>query len=520
MLRDLASIVALLTLGALLFLHRLGDRELTSSHEARAAQNARSIVTQGTWGLPRLLDQHVELQKPPLYYWLVAAIAWLRDGEVDAWSVRLPAALAALGCLLFVYVVGAASGRRRGGFLAAVLLASCLHFTWLGRVGRIDMPLTFVTALALGGFYLGARRPRAWTWLALAYAALGVGLLLKGPIALALSAAAITGFLVLQRVRRLRESTFVRSVWPALGLRSDGRSPPFDLRKLAVSLIWGVPLVVAIAAPWYVWVNLKTGFQQWHVFFWYHNFERGFGSTTLASHPPWFYLPRLAVDLLPWIAIVPVAVCYFARRQRWRSEPEACCGLMWFLAMLVLLSLMRFKRADYLAPAYPGLAIWLGFVADRWFRERNLAQTSRARSMLLSPRALGLTTAMCVAAWLSYVEWIEPARESGRPYRRFAEEIRRRTSHPVIFFRAEAHELAFHVGPPLDTILEWENLDIWATQPQTIYFVMPADCAGAWPAHLDKGRLEPVLASADLVERNRERPLLLMRSVPLAPRNP
>jgi hypothetical protein len=289
---------------------------------------------------------------------------------------------------------------------------------------------------------------------------------------------------------------------------------------MAMSLCWGIPLAAAIAAPWYVWVNIETSFQQWHVFFWYHNVERGFGSETLASHPSWFYVPRLAVDFLPWIVIVPVAGWYFASRQRWRSEPEACFGLEWFLAMLGTLSLMRFKRADYLAPAYPGLAIWLGFLADRWFSERTQAQAPRVWSMLLSPRTLGFTTVLCVAAWLSYVEWIEPARERGRPYRRFAEEIRRRTQHPVIFFRAEAHELAFHVGPPLDTILEWENLDIWATQPQTIYFVMPADCARAWRQHLDKGRLEPVLASADLVERNRERPLLLMRSIPRAAGNP
>lgn len=518
MFRHGAPIAALLALGALLFLHRLGDRELTSSHEARAAQNARSILTEGTWGLPHLLDRHVELQKPPLYYWLAAAISWLRDRQVDAWSVRLPAALSALGCLLFLYVVGFACGRPRAGFLAAVLLATSLHFTWLGRVGRIDMPLTFTTTLVLGGFYLGSRRGPSWPWFLGAYLGLGLGLLLKGPIALALPAAAAGWLLLLERVRRLRETTWIRCVWPGLGLRSDGLAGPTVARRFVVSLSWGMPLVLAIAAPWYVWVNLNTDFKQWNVFFWYHNVERGFGSATLASHPMWFYLPRLGADLLPWSAVIPVAGWYFIRKRRWHGEPEACFGLGWFLAMLALLSCMRFKRADYLAPAYPGLALWLGFVADRWFLERRRSTTSRHWALLLSPRALGLATVLCAAAWLGYVEWIEPVRESSRPYRRFAEEIRRRTQLPVIFFRAEAHELAFHVGPPLDTILEWENLDVWATQPQTIYVVMPADCARSWRANLDKGCLEEVLASADLVERNRERPLLLMRSVPRAGR--
>ena len=81
----------------ILFFHRLADRDLWSSHEARAAQDAQSILSDGAWGLPHLFDRKVELQKPPLYYWLVAALAQLRGGAVDAWAVRLPAALAAVG---------------------------------------------------------------------------------------------------------------------------------------------------------------------------------------------------------------------------------------------------------------------------------------------------------------------------------------------------------------------------------------------------------------------------------------
>src|SRR5438552_5855291 len=82
----------------LLFFHRLADRDLWSSHEARAAMDAQSILD-GEVGLPRLFDGRAELQKPPLYYWLVASFAQFR-GEVDAWAVRLPSALSAVGCVL------------------------------------------------------------------------------------------------------------------------------------------------------------------------------------------------------------------------------------------------------------------------------------------------------------------------------------------------------------------------------------------------------------------------------------
>src|SRR5262249_61237606 len=86
-----------------LFFHRLADRDLWSSHEARAAMDAQTIIDDGGWWLPHLYDGRAELQKPPLYYWLVALIARARGGIVDAWAVRLPATLSALGCIAVIF---------------------------------------------------------------------------------------------------------------------------------------------------------------------------------------------------------------------------------------------------------------------------------------------------------------------------------------------------------------------------------------------------------------------------------
>src|SRR5438874_5216092 len=88
----LPSAFCLLLLCGVLFFYRLADRDLWNSHEGRAAQDAQSMLDQGDWGMPRLYDGEPEMQKPPLYYWLVAAIAQLRAAPVDAWAVRLPAA--------------------------------------------------------------------------------------------------------------------------------------------------------------------------------------------------------------------------------------------------------------------------------------------------------------------------------------------------------------------------------------------------------------------------------------------
>jgi hypothetical protein len=180
--------------------------------------------------------------------------------------------------------------------------------------------------------------------------------------------------------------------------------------------------------------------------------------------------------------------------------------------MLLLLSCMRFKRADYLLPAYPGAALLLGCAAEAWLRDGRAARGVAV--------GLAVLLACCAAGWFGYLELVAPGLDQGRPDRRFAEAVRRHTSGRVLFFRAEAHAVAFHVGRPLHTLLEWENLDVWAGKAAPTYVIMPADCAGEWPRHLRSGRLVEVLRTTDLAGRGHERPLVLLHTEPRRERLP
>jgi 4-amino-4-deoxy-L-arabinose transferase-like glycosyltransferase len=494
--RPSLPLLGLLLLCGLLFFQGLDARELTASHEARAGQNALSILAEGCWGLPHLLDGTVEMQKPPLYYWLVACVGWLR-GEVDAWAIRLPAALAALGTVLTVFAFGAAVGRRTAGLIAAAALASMMHFTHLAQVGRIDMPLCLCATLSLTGYYLAQKRPdAAGRWYLLVYVAFAAGLLLKGPIALVLPGCVIV----------------THRIW-GLGFQPDilksGYKP--NLR----SLVWGIPLLLALAAPWYLYAGIRTGGDFFRVFFWYHNFQRGFGSEgALATHPWWFYGPRLAVDLLPWGLAVPPLVWYAWRKGILRTDSEARFGLIWLLAMALLLSLMRFKRADYLLPAYPGAALFLGCVAERCFKVHGEPRSWR----------IGFVALLTVIAVAWQVYRAIPANAVGeRHHRIFAEELRRRVppAVPVIFFRVEAHPLAFHFGRRYNTVLEWENLDTWAGSGKNYFVVLPPECERELPDRVRRGRLERLLDSGELFpgERPPDRPLVLLRNARPDPEN-
>src|SRR5262249_26152439 len=189
-----------------------------------------------------------------------------------------------------------------------------LHYTWLARVGRIDMPLTLTTAVALLGFY------RAWEGsrrgLVAAYLAIAAGVLLKGPIAVVLPLGVAGAWLLLHRD------------WRRLPHRSG--------------LWWGVPLLALLVVPVSLWANAQTGGEFVRSFLWHHNVERGFGgSEVLRAHPWWFYAPHLVADFLPWSLLLPAAVWAFVRRGWWRDDPAARFGLVWLVTVSVLLSAAR-----------------------------------------------------------------------------------------------------------------------------------------------------------------------------------
>jgi 4-amino-4-deoxy-L-arabinose transferase-like glycosyltransferase len=520
---------ALAGLCGVLFLHRLGERDLWSSHEARAAMDAESLLAADSPGWPRLHDGRLELQKPPLFYWLAAGAARLRGG-VDALAVRLPAALAGLGVVLAVALgVGVGFRRPAAGLLAGFFLATGAHFPWLARIGRIDMPLTLTTTLAAGGFAFALAGRRPWggceatpppkpeatpltpnpcsppaeegegskrrrglgggvipqplTSLLTAYLACAAGVLLKGPVGLALPAAAVVGFL------------WAEGRWPACW---EFRAWAALLRRLGVW--WGLPLVLLVVVPVFVWAQHLSGGQLGREFFWKHNVERALGGATLRSHFWGMYAGYFLVYFLPYSPLVVLAVL----ARSWRGDPLSRLGLAWGVAVLLLLSCARFKRADYLVPAYPGFAVFLACAV-----ERRLGAPGGRRVLA---GVLGLGGVMA-AGWLVRLGWVLPRQEPFRDYRPFAAEVRRHAPAPacVAFFRTEAHALAFRVGRPLHLVVEWPELRARLRQAGPHYLVTPPECAAECRQQLPGARVEEVCRNTALAGGRHERPLVLLR---------
>jgi 4-amino-4-deoxy-L-arabinose transferase-like glycosyltransferase len=479
---------------------RLGDRDLWSSHEARAAMDAESLLRPGGDGVPRLNDGRLEMQKPPLFYWLVAGVGRLRGG-VDELAVRLPAALSAVGVLLVVALgLGVGLGRPVAGLLAALILATGIHFPWLARIGRIDMPLTLAVTAAGIAFALAllrsddfANRARSTrvsptrllrARLVLGYVACAAGVLLKGPIGLALPGAIAAAMLTAERR------------WSAWR----------DLRPIR-----GLLLVLAIVAPVYLWLEHVSQGQFAREFLWHHNVERGLGGSRLRSHPAWLYLPYLLLYMLPWSALLPFAVWSCVRLLRLKGSSEkpdrvARAGLAWLLGVVALLSLASFKRADYLLPAYPGAAILLGCWLER------LLATAWGRATFAG---VACAAALMVAGWAARIAVFLPREEPYRDYRPFASLVRRQAGDgPVVFFRAEAHALAFRVGQPVEQVVEWPRLRQRLSGPGPHWLVAPPRELAEMPGRLSGFELTEAGRTTDLAGGRHERPLVLLRATP------
>ena len=278
-----------------------------------------------------------------------------------------------------------------------------------------------------------------------------------------------------------------------------------------LGLWWGVALVLALTLPWFFWADAATHGDLYRVFILRHNVERGLGDGDLKVHPWWFYGPQFASDFLPWGILLPAALFLCWRRGTLRTDPEARLGLAWFLAVTAVLSCASFKRADYLLPAYPGAALFLGCI---FANEERRWREARPRIIWVALSLLPcLLAATMTVAWLVRVEHGLPLEEPFRDYRRFAAEVRIRAPQPdqVVFFRTEAHALAFHVGRPLAVLVEWNELQARIAESGERYVVMPEESAAEAPRSLPNVHFEAVLRNTDLSGGRHERPLVLVR---------
>ncbi len=310
------------------------------------------------------------LNKPVLSYWIVAAFYHVFGISVGV--ERLAIALGALGIIAATFLIGRALGSRATGLWAALIVATSPRIVFFSRRIFIDVYITLFMALTLAFFALAERYPeRRRTFLYLMYAAIGLGVLTKGPIAIALPA-------------------LVGLIWLAVGRRLG------DLRRL--SLVPGLLIVLAIVVPWWAAIYNLHGAQRVVDFWIGENFGR-YGTTITADRPMWFFLGGLFADLLmPWapLLVVPFVTGW---RPAASGEPIAHASLrrllwIWIAVIVAVFSFSASKEDLYILPVVPAAA---ALIADALVRsEMGL----RSRAVRVS---FAVMCAICLALAVAIV---------------------------------------------------------------------------------------------------------------------
>ncbi len=190
------KIAAILVLSLILFFNNLGGTALWDPDEPRQAIMAREMIERGDYIHP-YLNGAPYLEKPPLYPWLIIMVSKIK-GRVDEFSSRLPAAISATILLFITYFLGSMLVDKYSGLLSALILATNYQFLSNARESVMDMTFALFIALTIFFNVLAIKGNKRFTFI-LSFIPASLGILTKGPAALAIPALVTFFYLISQK---------------------------------------------------------------------------------------------------------------------------------------------------------------------------------------------------------------------------------------------------------------------------------------------------------------------------------
>ena len=330
------TLALLLASAVVLYFVDLGGASIWDANEAFYVETPREMMERGDYVFPTF-NYQPRVNKPVLSYWIVAG--FYKVFGISVAAERLAIAVGGAGLIAVAFVLGVAAAPRRelavtAGLWAALGLAVAPRVVMFSRRIFIDIWISLFAALTLMCFALAERYPeRRRTWLMLMYVAAGLGVLTKGPIAIAMPVLAFGAYLLVYReFRRLRE----------------------------MMLPLGAVIVLAIVVPWYAALYARSGWTDIANFFLGENLARftdGVGAPQ--NRPIWFYIPVVFSDSFPWSLLLIPAVAALARLRAVAEDRAARVRwlmLLWMGAFVGFFSFSAEKQDLYIFPIVPAIA--------------------------------------------------------------------------------------------------------------------------------------------------------------------
>ena len=355
----------------------LGRWELRKPDEIRYAQVAREMVEGRDWVSLQLYGKPY-VEKPPLFFWLVALSYYLWQG-FTSFSARFPSALFGTFTVLITFFIGKNLFDSRTGFFSGLILATSFLFARFSTRANIDATLTFFITASLFCFIQWYQRDDEKKkvrelFIYGFYIGMGLGTLTKGPI----------GFIL---------PLLVSLVY--LAIRKDWQG------MKGMKIPSGMFLLLIIVLSWYVPAAFKGGegyVDQTLI----HRTIGYYAEGWMHRKPIYFYLSNFPADFLPWILFLPGAIAYCFTKEADGKKKEFLFLLLWFIVIFLFFTFSKTKRDLYLLPLYPAVSLMIG----KLWGDFSLNRVERFRRGWVSLPLHGFVVWTCVAGgvvlWLAY----------------------------------------------------------------------------------------------------------------------
>lgn len=331
--------------GGFLCFINLGGHPVYILDEAKNAEAAREMFVNNNWIVSTFNDE-LRTDKPVLHYWFMI-IAYKIFG-VSAFSARFFSAVFGVLTILSTYHFTKKFTTRKLALNTAFLLCSAIFFMQEFHLAVPDPYLIFFVSFGLFNFYdfyksnchsehsgsevknLRDSSFLGMTKLLFFYVALGLGVLAKGPVAIALPGLIVVLFLIFKK---------------DLKLRSILRLHP----------ILGGFITLAICVPWFYLVHKATDGAFTEGFFYEHNLNR-FGSG-MEGHGglPFVTWAFVLLGLLPYSFFIIQGFVHSWRRRK--TNDFVLFSFLISAVFILFFSISGTKLPNYPMPSYPFIAV-------------------------------------------------------------------------------------------------------------------------------------------------------------------
>jgi 4-amino-4-deoxy-L-arabinose transferase-like glycosyltransferase len=370
---DLRYGIILVALFIPLFGLGLSNHGLWTDDEPRVAEIGREMAVTGNWAVPSL-NQRPFLEKPPLYFWALAA-TFRAYGQASDRVARIPSAVFGFGGAVAVFLLGRMLFGARVGFLSAFILATSFKYFRVSHWVLVDTALAFFVIAAMTVFmagYQADRRGVKFLYYMFFYVLCGLAFLSKGAIGLVFPGLGILVFLVFER--NLKE------IW---------KMHPW----------FGIGLLIAVFLPWLLALWQQGGSEFLDVFFVQNHLQRFLTGGSSGHHKPfYYYLPEFPESFLPWsLLLIPFLYWVFSKKAGPLSNTTRQ-GLLfmkcWFISGFLFLSIASTKRDIYLLPILAPMSVLTAWWIGSTLGSRTLQRLERIFLWILALAIVGAGLAL------------------------------------------------------------------------------------------------------------------------------